>query len=143
MPRLKAIIHPYFGRLPVLTATCPGCGTPAGGTCYLMCEFSPAYYSPEQEREEALAFEHMTPGEVIRHNREEASYDGLGFDDDHDDTPDVNDDEFQCDRCRVIGDIEDSFKSGDEYLCAGCTTPTMPMPRVPVPANWDADDLPF
>lgn len=57
MPRLTAIIHPYFGRLPVNTHECEACGSPAGQPCLLMCPLSPAYQSPEQERDEALATE--------------------------------------------------------------------------------------
>lgn len=57
MPRLTHIVHPYFGRLPVNTHECPSCGVPAGQTCYLMCPRSPAYQSPEQERDDALATE--------------------------------------------------------------------------------------
>lgn len=57
MPRLTAIIHPYFGRLPVNTTECGSCGTPAGAPCFLLCPRSPAYQSPEQERDEALATE--------------------------------------------------------------------------------------
>lgn len=57
MPRLTHIVHPYFGRLPVNTHECPSCGVPAGQTCYLMCPRSPAYQSPEQERDDALRTE--------------------------------------------------------------------------------------
>lgn len=57
MPRLTAIVHPMFGRIPVNTADCPSCGTPAGQTCYLMCPRSPACYTAEQERTDALEAE--------------------------------------------------------------------------------------
>lgn len=57
MPRLKAIIHPYFGRIPVNTRECETCGTPAGQPCYFQCPQSPAFYTPEQERQDALEAE--------------------------------------------------------------------------------------
>ena len=57
MPRLTAVIHPYHGRLPVLTERCPACGAEEGTTCYFLCERSPAYYSAEQERADDLAFD--------------------------------------------------------------------------------------
>lgn len=58
MPRLTAIIHPYYGRIAVRTTTCPVCGTEAGGTCYFQCPNSPAYYSTDQERADDEAFDH-------------------------------------------------------------------------------------
>lgn len=57
MPRITAIVHPMFGRLPVNTSECPECGVPAGQPCYLMCPRSPAYYSAEQERQDDLEAE--------------------------------------------------------------------------------------
>lgn len=58
MPRLTHIIHPYYGRLPVnpIGQPCPACGV-EGRECYLMCDRSPAYYSADQERDDALRTE--------------------------------------------------------------------------------------
>ena len=57
MPRLKALIHPYYGRLPVnADGPCPSCGA-HGVPCYLICPFSPACQTYEEERADALATE--------------------------------------------------------------------------------------
>jgi len=32
----------------------------------------------------------------------------------------LGDDEFRCDRCGAVEDIEDSIKQGDDYLCTDC-----------------------
>ena len=38
---------------------CPNCLGPIGDACYYCCPNSPLYYSPEQEKEDALASEAM------------------------------------------------------------------------------------
>lgn len=34
--------------------------------------------------------------------------------------PDTNADEFQCEECQQIGDIEDSVRDGGKLLCSRC-----------------------
>jgi len=42
--------------------------------------------------------------------------------DTHDERDLADSDEFQCDKCGTVGDIDDSIKQDDEYLCPNCAT---------------------
>ena len=47
------------------------------------------------------------------------------------DSADPNNDEFRCESCRKIFDIEDSIKWGDDLFCETCVAKSVGIPKHP------------